>query len=87
MCLFRAPKVSAQPLPGLAPPKSRDNASLESTPLPTNKDLLDPDDVTGVEYGSERKKQTPAAGKKVGTAALRIPLNTGTSNTGTGVTT
>jgi hypothetical protein len=56
---------------------SRDNASLKSQQLPTKKELVDPDEIAGVEYGTTRKKQTPAAGKKVGTKALRIPLNTG----------
>ena len=85
MCIFRgrsapAPVAMAQPAPVIA----RSNITKESK-LPTKKDLVDEDEVSGVEYGSSKKEGGPAAGKKVGTKALRIPLNTGsTASAGTG---
>jgi hypothetical protein len=45
--------------------------------LPRERDLLDPDEVSGVEYGSSKKKKGAAGAKKTGTAALTIPLNEG----------
>ena len=45
---------------------------------------VDEDEVTGVEYGSSAKKGGAAAGNKVGTDALRIKLNTGSTNTAAG---
>ena len=83
MCFFRGGGGGSQPLPQPAPILSRTNAGLEASPLPTKKELVDPDEIQGIEYGSQRKKPTAAAGKKTGTAALRIPLNTG-AGTGTG---
>ncbi len=75
MCIFKIPKPQPQELPQMAPAKSRDNASLESNPLPSSKDVTDPDEVGDVQYGSERKKQGPGAGQKPGARALQIPLN------------
>ena len=61
-----------------APPVMSRNPDLQRVSrLPTKKKLVDEDEVTGVEYGSSAKKGGAAAGKKVGTQALRIPLNTG----------
>ena len=83
MCIFRAPSPPPPaPMPSAPPIMSRTNQGLESNPLPTKKELVDPDEISGVEYGTTRKKQTPAAGKKVGTQALRIPLNTGGASGG-----
>ena len=76
MCLFRAP--SPQTPEAMAPPISiaTRQESQQSQELPTKKELLDPDEVTGVEFGSTRKKVTEAAGKTgTGAKALRIPLN------------
>ena len=85
MCIFRAPSPPPPtPMPTPPPTMSRTNPT-QASPLPTKKELVDPDEISGVEYGTTRKKQTPAAGKKKGTAALRIPLNTGTQGgAGTG---
>tara|TARA_R100001594_G_scaffold86488_2_gene120920 strand:- start:65 stop:331 length:267 start_codon:yes stop_codon:yes gene_type:complete len=84
MCIFRAPSPPPPaPLPTQPPPMSRTNPGQQAA-LPTKKELVDPDEIAGVEYGTTRKKQTPAAGKKTGTAALRIPLSTGQGGTGTG---
>ena len=46
--------------------------------LPSKKELLDPEDVTGVEYGTSTKKDdTRGAAKRTGTDALKININTG----------
>ena len=53
--------------------------------LPSKKELLDPDDVAGVEYGAgEGSKKgmaddTRGAAKRTGTDALKININTGTA--------
>ena len=74
------------PAPMGTPPPAlpRQDHLTRGSELPTKKDLVDEDDVTGVEYGSSRKEGGPAAGKKVGTKALRIPLNTGQSTAAAG---
>ena len=83
MCFFRAPKApDPQPMPTPPPVMSRSNEALQAGDLPTKKELVDPDDIQGVEYGSKRKNPTAAAGKKTGTGALRIPLNTGGASGG-----
>ena len=82
MCIFRAPSPPPPaPMPTPPPTMSRTNPG-QASQLPTKKELVDPDEISGVEYGTTRKKQTPAAGKKTGTAALRIPLNTGQAGGG-----
>ncbi len=83
MCFFRAPKPPPPaPMPTPPPVMSRSNDSLQSGDLPTKKELVDPDEIQGVEYGSKRKNPTAAAGKKTGASALRIPLNTGGASGG-----
>ena len=62
------------------PPISARNPDLsEVSQLPTKKDLIDEDDVTSVEYGTSKKAGSQA--KATGAKQLRIPLNTGTTNT------
>ena len=47
--------------------------------------MLDPDDVAGVEYGTQAKKDdTRGAAKRTGTDALKINLNTGGGGEGSG---
>jgi len=74
------------PTPQNAPPPimGRNPDLMRESQLPTKKKVVDEDEVTGVEYGSSAKKGGAAAGKKVGTDALRIPLNTGTTNAAAG---
>ena len=84
MCIFRGPSAPPPaPMPTPPPTMSRQNPR-QASQLPTKKELVDPDDISGVEYGTSRKKQTPAAGKKTGTAALRIPLSGSQAGSGTG---
>ena len=66
---------------GTLPPISKRNPDLsEVSQLPEKRDLVDEDDVTGVEYGSKNKATSQS--KAQGAKALRIKLNTGTSTGG-----
>ena len=72
---------SPAPMPTPAPIQPRIQNQLAQSErvsrLPRERDLLDPDEVSGVEYGSSKKKTGAAGAKKTGTAALTIPLNEG----------
>ncbi len=50
---------------------------VQASRLPSRKELLDPDDVAGVEYGVQTKKAVKGAAKRTGTDALKININTG----------
>ncbi len=73
MCLFKAPKSVAMPQPPPIQPRIDTDTSL-----PKAKPTVDKDDTASVKYGTGQKKAGPAAGKKTGTDALKINLNTGT---------
>ena len=78
MCLFRggAPAPMATP----APIVGRNPDIVKESQLPAKKDLLDPDEITGVEYGTSAKKSDPVgSAKRIGTDALKINVNTGGS--------
>ena len=79
MCVFKAP--SAPMAQATLPPITQRNPDLtEVAQLPEKKDLVDQDDVTGVEYGSKNKATSQA--KAQGAKALRIKLNTGATSSG-----
>ena len=59
-----------------APIQPRQPDLVKESTLPTKKELLDPDDVAGVEYGTSSKKST-TPGTRTGTDALKININTG----------
>ena len=82
MCIFgsRSPAPVSTP----APIQPRQPDLVKESTLPSKKELLDPDDIAGVEYGTSAKKTT-TAGTKTGTDALRINLNTGTGEGGMNV--
>ncbi len=80
MCLFRAPKP--QPLP--APQVAFQPRVTQEAEKPEKKDLLDPDQPAEVEYGSGPKKGSPGFGKKTGTDALKINVNTASAGGGSG---
>ena len=82
MCVFRAPKMPS-PLPALPPISKRNPDLSEVSQLPEKRDLVDQDEVTGVEYGSKNKAASQA--KAEGAKALRIKLNTGTTSQTGGV--
>ena len=83
MCVFsrRAPTPVSTPQP--IQPRQPD--LVQASKLPSKKELLDPDEVAGVEYGTSAKKDDPkGAAKKVGTDALKININTGAAGEGSG---
>ena len=88
MCIrFSAPSAPAPMIDSrTAPTVGRIPDQLLEAKLPEKKEVVDPDDAKSeVKYGSSAKQGSAAAGAKLGTDALRIPLNTGTtagSNTG-----
>ena len=83
MCISfgsRAPTPISTP----APIQPRQPDLVAASRMPSKKELLDPDDVAGVEYGTQAKKDDArGASKRTGTDALKINLNTG-SGTGSG---
>ena len=80
MCLFRQKARTPQPVPAPIVPKKPQ--LIQEKTLPTKKELLDPEEVSGVEYGTTAKDTQ--VGKKTGTDALKINLNTGTGGAGAG---
>tara|TARA_R100001509_G_scaffold85931_1_gene48970 strand:- start:376 stop:645 length:270 start_codon:yes stop_codon:yes gene_type:complete len=68
-----------------APVQPRNPDLVQASRLPAKKELLDPEDVTGVEYGTSAKKDdTRGAAKRTGTDALKININTGASGESSG---
>ena len=80
MCVFRSRPPTPIVSQAAAPIQPRNPDLVSAARLPSKKELLDPDDVAGVEYGTSAKKDsmddTRGAAKRVGTAALKINLNT-----------
>ncbi len=63
---------------GAAPIQPRQPDLVSASRLPSKKELLDPDETAGVEYGTSAKKDdTRGAAKRTGTDALKININTG----------
>ena len=76
MCLFRSRQPTPLPTPQPSHPRNPD--LVQAARLPSKKELIDPDDVAGVEYGTtQRKDDTRGAAKRTGTDALKININTG----------
>ena len=84
MCIFRSSPPTPVSTPAPIQPRQPDLVSASR--LPSKKELLDPDDVAGVEYGTSEKtgKDTRGAAKRVGTDALKININTGSGAEGSG---
>ena len=84
MCVFGS--GSRTPLPGPQQTfQPRVQQQKQEAIKPEKKELFDPDAAAEVSYGSGAKKGSPAAGKKTGTDALKINVNTGGSGgAGTG---
>ena len=80
MCLFRS---SPAPMPTPAPIQPRQPDVVQASRLPSKKELTDPDETAGVEYGTAAKAKTKGAAKKIGTDALKININPGTTGGGT----
>ena len=84
MCVFGGGQRST-PLPTPQAYVPRVQQQKQEAVKPEKKELLDPDAAAEVSYGSGAKKGSPAAGKKTGTDALKINVNTGGSQgSGTG---
>ena len=83
MCVFGGGRPT--PLPQHAAYTPRVQQQKQEAVRPEKKELLDPDQTAEVTYGSGAKKDSPGAGKKTGTDALKINVNTGgTQGGGTG---
>ena len=84
MCISfgsRAPTPISTP----APIQPRQPDLVAASRMPSKKELLDPEDVAGVEYGTQAKKDDArGASKRTGTDALKINLNTGGGGEGSG---
>jgi|TARA_R100001443_G_scaffold8502_1_gene17845 hypothetical protein len=82
MCIFgsRAPTPVSTPQP--IQPRQPDLVSASR--LPSKKELLDPDETAGVEYGTTAKADSRGAAKRTGTDALKININTGGGGEGSG---
>ena len=80
MCLFRS---SPAPMPTPAPIQPRQPDVVQASRLPSKKELTDPDETAGVEYGTTAKAKTRGAAKKTGTDALKININPGATGGGT----
>ena len=76
----------SQPLPTPAPIQPRQPDLVRKSQLPGKKELVDPEDIADVEYGTgsgREAKDTRGAAKRTGTDALKINLQTpGGENTG-----
>ena len=81
MCLFRAPKPTPLPAPQVAF-QPRVTPQKQEAEKPEKKELLDPAQPAEVEYGSGPKKGSPGAGKKTGSDALKINVNTASTGGG-----
>ena len=77
MCLFRSETGTTAGAPAIAPRQDQDTAMLKP------KDVSQPEEVM-IEYGSSNKKASTAEGQRVGTDALRIPINEGGGGSETG---
>ena len=74
MCLFRS-SPTPMPTPALVQPRQPD--VVQASRLPSKKELVDPEEVAGVEYGTTAKTDPRGTAAKTGTDALKIPLNPG----------
>ena len=73
------------PLPTPQQIQPRQPDLVRASRLPESRDVADPDEVAGVEYGQTAQRDTTrGAAKRTGTDALKINLNTGTGAAGQG---
>ena len=74
------------PLPAPAPIQPRQPDLVRKSQLPGKRELVDPEDIADVEYGTGSGRETndtSGAAKRTGTDALKINLQTpGGENTG-----
>ena len=82
MCLFRSRPPT--PISTPAPIQPRQPDLVAASRMPSKKELLDPDEVADVEYGTGQRNKQIGAAKRTGTDALKININTGGDGEGTG---
>ena len=73
---------SPQPLPAPPPIQPRQPDLVRKSQLPGKKDLVDPEDLADVEYGTgsgREAKDTRGQSKRQGTEELKVNVNTGAS--------
>ena len=71
------PRNRPTPMPTPAPIQPRQPDLARASRKPDKKELVDPEDVAGVEYGTTAKTDPRGTAAKTGTDALKIPLNPG----------
>ncbi len=85
MCVSLGRRSSPTPVATPQPIQPRQPDLVAAARLPSKKELLDPDETAGVEYGTSAKKDdTRGAAKRTGTDALKININTGASGGSSG---
>ena len=72
------------PEPMKGPPPITPRVEKDFSTLPKESELVDPDDEVGVDFVSSKKQAAGVGTTQKGTAALRIPLNTGAGTGGAG---
>jgi|TARA_R100000458_G_scaffold25316_1_gene22805 hypothetical protein len=78
MCIFGTP----EPTKVGGPPALAGRVDKDAGELPAKKDIVKPDDVSGVQYGSSKKTSGQSAAGKGGAQDLKIDLNTGGGQSG-----
>ena len=78
MCIFNTPSPKAITPPPAIEGRVDDSAGT----LPDQKDIVKPDQKSGVQYGSSKKESGQAAGNLSGASSLKIPLSTGAGEAG-----
>ena len=71
-------------MPTPAPIQPRQPDLVRASRLPSKKELVDPEEVAGVEYGTTAKADPRGTAQRTGTDALRININTPTTGSTTG---
>ena len=66
-------------MPTPAPIQPRQPDLVRASRLPSKKELVDPEEVAGVEYGTTAKADPRGTAQRTGTDALRININTPTA--------
>ena len=74
------PRNRPTPMPTPAPIQPRQPDLVRASRLPNKKELVDPEEVAGVEYGTTAKTDPRGTAAKTGTDALKIDINTGSAS-------
>ena len=74
MCFFRSPPPPARTPVAPAPPPMQPLNPQTQSQLPRKKELVDPDERAGVEFGAKAKVSASQAKQGIGANALKIPV-------------